>query len=472
MSGRNRWLTICVVCFGLLLAACGGAESGTSDSEAANSVVTGSDTGAASSGDTTVRVKENASTGSAPILLAPSEDGPAPRGQGGPTSDVAGVCLNQEEAELARQINEYRASLNLPPLQISKSLSLVAQQHVWDSNNNQASWPTAPAGKSCNLHSWSRVVNPALQQGTWSEVCYTSDHANAAGMWNKPREIAGYPGDGVENSFATGGTANATGALTAWKNSPGHNNVITQQGGWGPMAAMGLGVSGGYAHLWLSGTADPVGEAPLCAGVTVGAPTAVPTAVPPTAVPPTATTEPTAVPPTAVPPTAVPPTAEPTAVPATAEATTAAATAEPTAVPPTAEPTAVPPTAVPPTAVPTDVPPTAVPPTAVPPTAAAPTGEILNENGTIAAGATTQHTFPMTQGLTYTVVVTPSAEFDVDPTYSCTEGSFSFSGGFDWNWEGVAETFNNTAIGDGSCTITIAGYGGSTGTYTIAVTAR
>ena len=122
-----------------------------------------------------------------------------------------------------RQVNEYRASLNLPALQISKSLSLVAQQHVWDTNNNKAAWPAAPAGKTCNLHTWSGVVNPALQQGTWTANCYTSDHANAQGMWNKPGEIAGFPGEGVENSFWSSGTASPAGALTAWKNSPGHN---------------------------------------------------------------------------------------------------------------------------------------------------------------------------------------------------------------------------------------------------------
>lgn len=445
MRRESRWILVCVVCVGLLLAACGGGAA-TETETTANEAVT------ESSGETTVRVKENAALGSAPAVVPViAEDGPAPRGQSGPNSDAAAVCLNAQEAELARLINEYRAANNLPPLQVSKSLSLVAQQHVWDSSNNQASWPSPPAGQSCNLHSWTRVVNPALQQGTWTEVCYTGDHANAAGMWNKPGEIAGFPGQGVENSYAASGGATAAGALVGWQNSPGHNDVILQRSFWPAWSSMGVGVGGNYAHLWVSQTADPAGEAPLCPGVTVGAPTAVPTAVPPTV-----TTEPTAVPPTATTePTAVPP----TAVPATVEGATA-------------EPTAIPPTAVPPTAEPTAVPPTAVPPTAVPPTTAAPTGEILNENGTIAAGATTQHTFPMSLGRTYTVVVSPSAEFDVDPRYSCTEGTFSFSGGFDWNWEGVAETFNNTAIGDGSCTITVAGYGGSTGTYTIVVTAR
>jgi uncharacterized protein YkwD len=445
------WLSAVALCFGVLLAACGGTVA---DPGQSAEVVGGNST----TGTTETRVKESASLASAPVIISAStNDGPAARGATGPTADVAGVCLNQEEARLGVLINEYRASLNLPPLQISKSLSLVAQQHVWDSINNRGAWPAPPPGKSCNLHSWSGVVNPALTEGRWTEVCYTSDHANAAGMWSKPREIAGYPADGVENSFATSGTATAEGALNAWKNSPGHNNVITQQGGWGPMAAIGVGVSGGIAHLWLSWTADPVGEAPLCAGVTLAAPTVEPTAVPPTAVPPTE------VPPTAVPPTEVPPTAIPTEVPATA-----AATAEqPTVAAPTEEPTAVSPTAVPPTT----VPPTAVPPT----TAAAPTGVILNENGTITAGSETVHTFPIFGGRTYTMLVTPSAEFDVAPAATCRfDDGRSQSFDFDWDWEGQPESFTFTATGqsNGSCQLTISGYQGSTGTYKVEVTAN
>jgi hypothetical protein len=187
------------------------------------------------------------------------------------------------------------------------------------------------------------------------------------------------------------------------------------------MAAMGVGLSGGVAHLWLSSTADPAGEALLCSGGSAMQPP--PATVAPTAVPPTATT--------------VPPTAAPTDPAATAAPTTA-----PTAVPPTTAPTA------------------------------APTGEVLNQAGTIAAGATTEHTFNVATGRTYTVVVSPSATLDADPQYVCTVANGSASGGFDWNWEGVAETFTYTATGDGSCTVTVAGYGGTTGTYTITATAR
>jgi hypothetical protein len=414
-------------------------------------------------------VKVNGSMGVAPLPVDESvAEGPAARGATGPTSDVAGVCLSAGEAELARMINQNRAEKGLPPYQISKSLTLVAQQHVWDSTNNFNNWPAPPAGRTCNMHSWSGVVNPALKEGTWTALCYTNQHDNAPIQWIKPREIAGYPGEANEISFATSGVATALGAMTAWQNSPGHNGALIDQG----VVAIGVGMSGQFAHVWLSHTADPIGEAPLCNDAVVNQPTtAAPTAEQPTAAAPTAE-QPTAAAPTAEQPTVAAPTAEqPTEAAPTAEQPTEAA---PTAVLPTeAAPTAVPPTEAVPTAVPpTEAAPTAVPPTAVPPTTASPTGEILNQTGTIAAGGSSQHTFDTAQGKTYTVVVTPSAEFDVDPRYSCTTGTGSASGGFDWNWEGMAETFNYTAAGSGSCTISILGYEGSTGTYTIIVTAK
>jgi cell division septation protein DedD len=415
MLKNYRWMILTAMIGLLLLAACGGAA--TTEPTGGEEVAQVSDT---------ARVKENALIGSAPLIGGESTEGPAARGATGPTADVAGVCLSPAEGELARLVNEYRASLGLPPYQISKSLTLVAQQHAWDSVNNRNAWPVAPAGKECNLHTWTRIVNPALREGTWTEVCYTSDHANAAGMWNKPVEIAGYQGGAVENSFASSDTATAIGALTAWKNSPGHNNVITEQNGWGPRAAMGVGMLNGVAHLWMGQTVDPAGAAMLCGG---GDPM----------VPPPAAVQPTAVPPTAVPPTAVPPTAAPDAT-----ATTAAPA-----------PTAVPPTAVPPTTAP-----------------AAPTGVFLTQNGNVAAGGSGSHVFDIVKGRTYVVVVSPSATFDSDPSYRC-EGPFGSAwGGFDTGFEGQAETFTITPNFDGKCTITVKGYGGSTGDYSITAEAR
>lgn len=381
----------------LLMAACGGATTGesTSDSVVSN---TGSEPVA-----------------SGPFLPKPSkEDGPAARGTAGITADVAATCLSPQEAELGRMINEYRATKGLPAVQLSKSLTLVAQQHAWDSVNNSNAWPPAPAGQECNMHSWSGNVNPALQQGTWTGVCYTDDHANMNGMHRKPREIAGYPSDGYENShWASNGVTPAS-ALNGWQNSPGHNAVITEQNGWGPFLALGVGINGNYAHMWVGEVADPAGEAQLCAG---------------------AAAQPTTAPPTTAAPTEAAPAAEPT----TAAAPTSAPAAEPT---------------------------TAAAPTSAP--AAGPTGAILNATGTISGGEI-QHTFEVAQGRRYQVTITPASELDVAAAYSCVTGNSSRSATIDSGWEGEVESFAYEAPANGTCTITVSGYEGSTGNYTVAV---
>lgn len=373
---KQSWLMILVLLAGLvLLAACGGSSTG-----------------------------DDASTGAVPMASGPflpkasQVDGPAARGATATTSDVAGVCLTPQEAELARLINEYRGTKGLPPIQVSKSLTLVAQQHAWDSVNNSNAWPAAPAGKTCNMHSWSGNVNPALQQGTWTGVCYTDDHANMAGMHSKPREIAGYPADGFENSHWASAGASPAGAINGWKNSPGHNAVITEQDGWGPFLALGVGISGQYAHMWVGQVADPAGEPPLCGGGTVAQPTAAPT------------------------------TAAATVAPTTAAATTA-------------------------------------------PTNNGAAGEVLNQTGTVSGGGV-DHTFDVAQGRRYSVVVTPSAELDAAVAYRCSTGNGSRSATIDSNWAGEAESFSYEAPGNGSCTVTVSGYEGSTGNYTIVITAQ
>jgi hypothetical protein len=53
----------------------------------------------------------------------------------------------------------------------------------------------------CNMHSWSdKGFN------VWNSCCYTSDHAEAECMWDKPREITfgSFTGFGYENAAKSG----------------------------------------------------------------------------------------------------------------------------------------------------------------------------------------------------------------------------------------------------------------------------
>ena len=167
-----------------------------------------------------------------------------------------GECLSADEAMLVQLVNDYRQAEGLAPLKVTVSLTAVAQWHVWDLDVN------APQGGECNLHSWS-------DGPTWPPVCYTADHANASGMWDKPREITAntYTGNGFEIAYWTSGTATPEAALSGWQNSPGHNDVILNAGIWqtyDPWPAMGVGMRAGYAVIWFGSTTDPQGTINEC----------------------------------------------------------------------------------------------------------------------------------------------------------------------------------------------------------------
>lgn len=154
-------------------------------------------------------------------------------------------CLTEAEQTLFDAINAYRAEHDLPPVPLSYSLTIVARAHVEDLNTHGSTVLTS----ECNMHSWS-------PHGTWTACCYTRDHAQAACMWNKPSELTNYRGHGFEISAGTG---NPLTALSLWKGSAGHNNVILNRSAWANYTwrAIGIGVRGGYAHVWFGAQSDP-----------------------------------------------------------------------------------------------------------------------------------------------------------------------------------------------------------------------
>ena len=179
-----------------------------------------------------------------------------------PLPDEPGYCLTAEEAKLASLINAYRGSHGLPAVPLSRSLSTVAQWHVRDLQWHNPNSGMDSRGQACNMHSWSN-------EGHWTPVCYTSDHAYASGMWLKPTEITRgiYTSYGFE--IAAGGrgwTATAEGALTLWTKSSAHNAVILEEGVWAGYnwPAMGIGIYEGYVVVWFARMSDPAGIIPAC----------------------------------------------------------------------------------------------------------------------------------------------------------------------------------------------------------------
>lgn len=158
------------------------------------------------------------------------------------------ICLSAEEKKLYDLIMDYRRSKKLRSIPFSGKLTKVAQAHVRDLMENFA---YANRG-DCNPHSWS-------DKGTWTPCCYTSDHKQAACMWNKPKEISGYSSDGFEIAFYSSDGAEAVESLEGWKSSPGHNPVIINAGTWDKLEwkAIGVGVYGNYSVVWFGAEVDP-----------------------------------------------------------------------------------------------------------------------------------------------------------------------------------------------------------------------
>ena len=178
-----------------------------------------------------------------------------PQGQGWlppqPQPQGANSALAQPDAlsaALADRVNAYRVSRGLPSIPRSRALGIVAATHARDLARNYR------MGTTCNLHSW-------VQGPSWTGCCYTSDHAQAKCMWQKPKELTGFPGNGYEVSAMSTGTITPESALEMWQQSSGHHAVILSQGTWGssPWRSIGAAIYGGYAVVWFAHEADAAG---------------------------------------------------------------------------------------------------------------------------------------------------------------------------------------------------------------------
>jgi hypothetical protein len=194
------------------------------------------------------------------------------------SSQMSSRCLSDEEQKLARLIHDYRSMHGLTPTSITYSLTQVAKVHVRDLHENFLITVPPRPGLSCNLHSWS-------SKGPWTPVCYRPDHALAAAMWNKPREITAnvYTGNGYELAYWSSIPATASRILTGWQHSPPHQAVLLETGGWQQKRwpAMGVGIHGQFAAVWFGDRPDPQGLVLPCratfgAGVVPPAMSAVP----------------------------------------------------------------------------------------------------------------------------------------------------------------------------------------------------
>jgi hypothetical protein len=160
--------------------------------------------------------------------------------------------LSLAELALYHAIMDYRASVGLAPIPLSRALTTTAGRHVADTRGNV--WAEGDDQPPGGLHGWSDArYRPA------------DPHA----MREAPTRLGtGYPGEGHEISAY--GYPDGDVALAAWQRSPGHDALLAERGGWADpgFAAIGVGLQtapgpGIYAgrvfHVWFGEVADPTG---------------------------------------------------------------------------------------------------------------------------------------------------------------------------------------------------------------------
>jgi hypothetical protein len=176
-----------------------------------------------------------------PFLVACA--GPAAAREAAQARERTKVFSAESEA-LAAAINAYRAQRGLPSIEISPALMTVAEAHVADLIDND------PVGGQCNFHSWS-------DRGSWSGCCYTDDHAAAQCMWDKPRELSSYPGNGYEIAVGGGSDLTIERTIASWDGSTPHRNVLLNEGTWQrPWGAFGTAMRGRWAVAWFGHEPD------------------------------------------------------------------------------------------------------------------------------------------------------------------------------------------------------------------------
>lgn len=161
-------------------------------------------------------------------------------------TDTREDTIDAEEYRLYEMIMEYRASLGLPSIPLSKALTTTASRHVVDTVYNQGGY---------DGHNWSDAPYDASNPATYPAI------------WEAPERVGtGYTDNGFEISTGYIGdpfsVPNMTAelALANWQGSAPHNDVITQQGPWTQdWQAIGIAIHESVSHVWFGHAPDVSG---------------------------------------------------------------------------------------------------------------------------------------------------------------------------------------------------------------------
>lgn len=162
-------------------------------------------------------------------------------------------CISEDEVKLYELINNYRKSVGLIEIPLSKSLCYVAKKHANDLQLNK------PDTNTCNFHSWSN-------KGNWTPCCFEKEIKDKSCMLNKPTELTKYPGTAYEIIYWENKQATAEKAYKQWIETSASRSVFSNYKDWENYEwnAMGIGIYEGFAIAWFGESTDPEIETKVC----------------------------------------------------------------------------------------------------------------------------------------------------------------------------------------------------------------
>lgn len=162
-------------------------------------------------------------------------------------------CMSNDELNLFDRINEIRKDYDKNTIQLSSSLSYVAQLHVNDLETNR------PDTSICSYSSWS-------DHGSWSPCCYNKYVHDPDCMWDKPKELTTYKYRGYEMVTFFEDNFNNDSIVNLWSDSKEVLDMILTQGAYEKKKWIcgGLSIGKNYVSLWFGQRRDMQKEPEIC----------------------------------------------------------------------------------------------------------------------------------------------------------------------------------------------------------------
>lgn len=162
-------------------------------------------------------------------------------------------CISVQEKALYDRVNNLREDYGKNRVEYSASLSFVAKTHVLDLLEN------SPDTSVCNLSSWS-------DKGNWAPCCFNPYVPDQDCMWEKPKQLTGYPYRGYELVSYFEDTLSVDSVINLWSDAREVLDMILTDGNYSKKRwiCMGVGMNAHYVSVWFGQRSDKFNSINLC----------------------------------------------------------------------------------------------------------------------------------------------------------------------------------------------------------------